>query len=207
MRKLLLIVAIVMLSAVFFGCNQETTASSKGEITMKVSSSGITNGVIDDKYGVNGGIMVDGMPSISLPLKIENAPANTVSYAIIMEDKDAFPVSHGFSWVHWTAANITDTVIPENASRNSPAFVQGVNSWWSPQGGNQAPDKVSFYGGMYPPASGVGSGPHTYEIHVYALDAKLDLQNGFMMNDLYHKMQGHILGQYTLTGTYTNKGM
>lgn len=173
---------------------------------MKVTSSGIVNGVIDDKYGVNGGVMVDGIPSISLPLKIENAPAGTVSYAIFMEDKDAFPVSGGFSWVHWTAADITDAVIPENASRNSPAFVQGVNSWMSMQGGSKNPDLVKFYGGMYPPATGVGSGPHTYEIHVYALDTKLGLQNGFMMNELYHKMQGHILAEYTLTGTYTNKG-
>ena len=51
------------------------------------------------------------MPTYSLPLKIEDAPEGTKSFAVVMEDKDAFPVSGGFSWIHWTAANITRTEI------------------------------------------------------------------------------------------------
>lgn len=202
MRKIFLIIAMVTLSAVLFGCGKET----KGDKTMKVTSSGIVNGVIDDKYGVNGGIVQDGMPSFSLPLTIENAPSGTVSYAIFLEDKDAFPVSGGFSWVHWLAANITDAVIPENASRNASTFVQGVNSWMSVQGGSKDPALVKFYGGMAPPPTGVGSGPHTYEIHVYALDATLPLADGFGLNNLFHAMKGHVLAEYTLTGIYTNRG-
>lgn len=172
---------------------------------MKVTSSGIdSNGIIADKYGVNGGegVFINGIPSVSLPIKIENAPKGAVSYAIVIDDYDAFPVSRGFAWVHWAAANITDTDIPENASRNSPDFVQGVNSWWSPQGGNQSPDNVSYYGGMYPPA---GDGPHIYNIRVYALDKKLDLTDGFYLNKLYRAMEGHILAEAVLKGTYENK--
>ena len=33
---------------------------------------------------------------------------------------------------------------------------------------------------------------HTYELHVCALDGLLDLQTGFYLNELYHKMEGHI---------------
>lgn len=58
-----------------------------------------------------------------IPFQIHNIPKNTVSYALVLEDKDAFPVSRGFSWIHWVAANITDTNIKANASKNKPNFV------------------------------------------------------------------------------------
>ena len=65
---------------------------------MIVTSHGIVDGVIEDKYGKRGSQHnTHGMPTYSLPLKIENAPSGTVSFAIFLEDKDAFPVSGGFS--------------------------------------------------------------------------------------------------------------
>lgn len=170
------------------------------EKMMVVTSTGITNGVIDKKFGKHGTeFNENGMPTYSLPFKIENAPKNAVSYALVLEDKDAFPVSGGFSWIHWTAANITRTEIKENESQTATDFVQGRNSWTSQQGGQQSVELSSFYGGMAPPDA-----PHTYELHVYALDTKLDLEKSFLMNDLYKKMDGHIVGQYTLKGTYDN---
>ncbi len=166
---------------------------------MKVTSSGIVDGVIDDKYGKHGDqFNKNGVPTYSLPLKIENAPESTKSYAVVLEDKDAFPV-RGFSWIHWTVANITKTEILENESQTATDFVQGLNSWTSAIGGSQTKELSSFYGGMTPPDT-----PHTYEIHVYALDALLDLENGFLYNDLYKKMDGHILDQFTLKGIYRN---
>ena len=167
---------------------------------MKVTSSGIINGVIEDKYGKHGSqFNENGMPTYSLPFKIENAPANTESYAIVLEDKDAFPVSGGFSWIHWTAANIKSSEVAENISATTKDFVQGLNSWTSMQGGSQSAELSSFYGGMAPP-----NAPHIYELHVFALDKTLDLDNGFYMNDLYRKMDGHILEQFTLKGEYKN---
>lgn len=174
--------------------------NNKGENNMKVTSTGIVNGMIDSKYGKNGTqFNENGMPTYSLPFKIENSPNQTKSYAIVLEDKDAYPVSGGFSWIHWTAANITRTEIMENESQTATDFVQGVNSWTSIQGGNQSKELSSFYGGMAPPDA-----PHIYELHVFALDTTLELENGFLMNDLYKKMDGHILEQYTLKGTYNN---
>ena len=108
-------------------------------------------------------------------------------------------MSGGFSWIHWTAANITRTEIKENESQTATDFVQGVNSWTSMQGGEQSKELSSFYGGMAPPDA-----PHIYELHVYALDTTLELENGFLYNDLYKKMDGHILSEYTLKGTYNN---
>lgn len=167
---------------------------------MIVTSTGIVNGMIDPKFGKYGTeFNAHGMPTYSLPFAIEGAPSETVSYALVLEDKDAFPVSGGFSWIHWTAANITRTEILENESQSAIDFVQGVNSWMSQQGGNQSAELSSFYGGMAPP-----NAPHTYELHVFALDTMLDLETGFYMNDLYKQMDGHILAQYTLKGVYND---
>ena len=167
---------------------------------MKVISNGIIDGKIDKKYGKHGEVFNEnGMPTLSLPFEIKNPPEGAVSYALILEDKDAYPVSGGFSWVHWTAGNITRLEILENESQTATDFIQGVNSWTSMQGGNQSKELSSFYGGMAPP-----NAPHTYELHVFALDTMLELENGFYMNELYWKMQGHILDQFTLKGEYDN---
>lgn len=165
---------------------------------MKVTSSGIVNGVIADKYGKRGEVNDFGMPLCSLPLKIEDAPENTVSYAIFLEDKDAYPVSGGFSWVHWLACDITKTELLENESQNA-SFKQGANSWISMQGGKQPIDACSVYGGMAPPDK-----KHTYELNVYALDCMLNLENGFLLNDLFNKMEGHVLDHVLVKATYEN---
>lgn len=167
---------------------------------MVVTSTGIVNGMIDEKYGKYGTqFNENGMPTYSLPFQIENAPTGTVSYAIVLEDKDAYPVSGGFAWIHWLAADITRTEILDNESQTANDFVQGSNSWTSMQGGEQSRELSSFFGGMAPPDA-----PHLYELHVYALDTKLGLEKGFFMNELYKKMDGHILDQYTLKGLYNN---
>jgi hypothetical protein len=163
---------------------------------MKITSTGIKNGVIDDKYGKRGKAFINHrMPSYSLPFKIENMPEGTKSFAIVLEDKDAIPVS-GFSWIHWVAANITRSELLENESLTAQDFVQGTNSWSGKLGGLDRLE-ASFYGGMSPPDK-----THVYELHIFALDTLLDLERGFYMNEMYKKMEGHILDAATLKGTY-----
>ena len=94
---------------------------------MKVTSSGIVNGVIDPKYGMYAKDLYKGVCLTSLPLKFEDAPEGTKSYAIFMEDRDAAPMN-GFSWIHWLVANIQTNELKENASREPHDFVQGVNT-------------------------------------------------------------------------------
>lgn len=167
---------------------------------MVVTSKGITNGYYEKKYGKNGKqFNENGMPTYSIPFEIEAAPEKTASYAIVLEDKDAYPVSGGFAWIHWLAANITRQQIMENESQTATDYVQGSNSWTSMQGGQQSRELSSFYGGMAPPDA-----PHLYELHVYALDTELDVTAGFYLNELHKKMDGHILEQYTLKGLYQN---
>ena len=167
---------------------------------MYVISSGVVNGIIDDKYGKHGThFNENGIPTYSLPFEIFDAPEGTKSFAIFLEDKDACPISGGFSWIHWVAANITRTKIEENESQQAKDFVQGLNSWISIQGGKQEKELSACYGGMAPPNE-----PHTYEFHVYALNTLLELENGFMFNELFQKMEGKVLAMYTLKGRYRN---
>ena len=117
---------------------------------MKVTSDGIINGKIQDKYGKRGTQKnVAGIPTYSLPLKFEDAPAGTVTYALIMEDRDAVPVC-GYSWIHWCAANIRRTELLENESITATDYVQGTSS---DSGAIAKFDRglVSTYTGMAPP--------------------------------------------------------
>ena len=167
---------------------------------MNVTSSGIKYGTIKPQYGKRGTQFNENhIPTFSLPFQVENAPKETVSLAIVLEDKDAYPVTGGFVWIHWLAANITRFDIKDNESQTATDFIQGRNSWTSIQGGEQSVELSSYYGGMTPPDK-----PHTYELHVYALDKMLDIKQGFLLNELYHAMDGHILEQCTVKGIYEN---
>lgn len=167
---------------------------------MIATSAGIINGIIQDQYGSRGEhFNENGVPTFSLPLKIENAPVNTASFAIVLEDKDAYPVTGGFAWIHWLAANITRSELKDNESQTAGDFIQGTNSWTSLQGNQQSKELSCYYGGMTPPDKA-----HVYEFHVFALDRLLNVKKGFLLNELYHEMDGHILEQYTLKGIYKN---
>lgn len=164
---------------------------------MIVTSTGIINGFISKKYGGYGTqFNENNVPSYSLPFKIEKAPENTSSFAFVLEDKDAYPVV-GFTWIHWLGANLKKSEVKENESQTATDFIQGANSWISVQGNQQDREQASYYGGMTPPDKA-----HTYELHIFALDKVLDLKRGFYLNELYEKMDGHILEEAVLKGIY-----
>jgi len=54
------------------------------------------------------------------------------------------------------------------------------------------------YGGPAPP-----NGRHTYVFKGYTLDVKLNLKEGFSKQELEDAMEGHILAEAKLTGTFT----
>lgn len=166
---------------------------------VRISSDGIRDGIIDARFGINGSDNVAGIPMRSLPVKIESAPENSVSFALTLLDYDAIPVT-GFCWIHWLAANIIRRELPENASvADSSDFVQGMNSWGAPLLGRNAVSRAaaSVYGGMVPP-----NAPHRYHLTVYALDTMLPLEDGFAMNELLNAMSGRLLGSAAISGIY-----
>lgn len=193
MKKRMMITGLCLLLA-GFGASAYA-AESTG---FYIASDGIRDGKIADRFGKRGEqFSAQGMPNYSLPLSFHNAPAGTKCFAIVLEDKDAVPVV-GFSWIHWLATNIKQSELPENASVSATDFTQGTNSWSSKLGGLARLDALG-YGGMAPPDQ-----PHRYELHAYALDRELELQNGFYYNEMWKAMQGHVLAQYTLAGWYAN---
>lgn len=165
---------------------------------MIVSSAGIVDKVIQDRFGKRGTqFHASGMSTYSLPVEISGAPEGTVSYALFLEDRDAVPVC-GFSWIHWLVADLTRTKLEENESIRAKDFVQGTNSM-SGRLGSMNRYEAACYEGMSPPNT-----PHLYELHAYALDYLPNLQKGFYMNELFHAMHGHILAEASVSGIYRN---
>ena len=61
--------------------------------------------------------------------------------------------------------------------------------------------KIGYAGPCPPPGHGV----HRYYFKVYALDSELDLAPGATKSDLLRAMDGHIMAQGQLMGTYERK--
>ncbi len=151
---------------------------------MAVSSSGITDGVIDPEYG-NKGICEKRVPVVSLPLDITGAPEGTVCFAVYMDDEDSLPLC-GYRWVHWMGVNITQMSLPPDFSRLTDNAVQGTNDYGT-----------VGYAGPAPPDKS-----HTYVIKVYALNAELKLSQGFSKGEFEKAIEGHVLETAVLEGLY-----
>lgn len=164
---------------------------------MKIISTGIVNGYFEDKFGGYGKKDTNGLPTNSIPFEIIDAPKETKSFAAILYDLDAFEVNGGFPWIHWTLANLKNTKVVEDSSRNNPDYIQGVNSSHSKLSSNLPISETANYAGMMPP-----NRDHIYTLKVYALDTDIDLENGFNMNELVRKMKGHILASEILEAKY-----
>ena len=119
--------------------------------------------------------------NLSPPLEISDAPSNAKSLALVMDDPDA-PVG---TWDHWVVFNIA-SAIREIPKGTEPNGVGGRNSWGR-----------TGYGGPCPP-----SGAHRYFFKLYALDTTLNLPEGSTKKELESAMQGHIVAQAQLMGTY-----
>ena len=152
---------------------------------MQLTSSAFTHeGRIPKKYTCES-------DDLSPPLQWGDAPAETKSFALIVDDPDApDPAKPQRVYVHWVLYNIpaNTTGLDENASRkNLPAgTITGVNDW----------DKAEW-GGPCPPI-----GRHRYFFKLYALDTILSGLSSPKKKDVESAMQGHILAQAELMGTY-----
>ena len=153
------------------------------------------NGFLPEKYAKHSDTRINGNPIVSFPIKLEDIPKNAKTLAIVFVDFDSIPVC-GFAWIHWTAANIPAdiTEIPENASQDGAlGMVQGVNSCASPFVGEKDERVTRHYIGPCPPDKN-----HVYKLTVYALDSELDVKEGFFLNELLAKMDGHIIEKTAL---------
>lgn len=133
---------------------------------------------------------------VSPPLMWTNAPANTKSFALIADDPDApDPRAPKMTWVHWVLYDLPATTaeLVEDVAK-TPILPNGAK-----QGITDF--KRVGYGGPCPPPGGA----HRYFFKLYALDTTLNLKAGVTKPDLLRAMEGHILAQGQLIGTYQRK--
>ena len=113
-------------------------------------------------------------------LAISGLPDETESLALIMDDPDAMGAV-GKVWVHWVVWNL-----PSGSHINVMTGTEGMTDF----------GEVG-YGGPAPPDK-----RHTYVFKLYALDSKLVLPDKSTKADVEKAMEGRIIEQATLTGTY-----
>jgi Raf kinase inhibitor-like YbhB/YbcL family protein len=145
---------------------------------MELTSTAFKNGdTIPAKY------TCDGL-NISPQLSWQNIPANTKSFALIVDDPDA-PMG---TWVHWVLYNLPANTneLTENVKQLPTGAMAGVNS-----------GKKLSYSGPCPP-----SGRHHYYFKFYALNTVLTLAKGADKAQLMQAMQSHILAETQLLGFY-----
>jgi len=119
-------------------------------------------------------------------------PEGAVELALIVDDPDA-PTDE--PWVHWVIYKIPPDIaalaegVPYAEALSAPAgALQGRNTWGT----------VGYRG----PAPPKGHGTHHYHFKLYALDRALAVEPGLDKAALLGAMDGHILGQGDLIGTY-----
>jgi Raf kinase inhibitor-like YbhB/YbcL family protein len=144
---------------------------------MRVTSAAFGEGeAIPAKYSCQG-------DEVNPPLEITDVPDGAKALAIVVDDPDA----PGATYDHWLLWNIPGDrrQIPEHWQLED-GVMAGING-----AGNRG------YAGPCPP-----EGRHHYAFKVYALDALLELPEETGKKELEEAMQGHILGQAKLVGTY-----
>lgn len=126
--------------------------------------------------------------NVSPPLIWEGTPAGTRSFALICDDPDA-PAK---VWVHWLAYNIpaSATGLPQGV-QDAEVLPDGTR-----QGRNDS--GTIGYSGPYPPPGK----PHRYFFKLYALDTLLMFEGRLTKEALLRKMEGHVLAEASLMGTY-----
>ena len=147
----------------------------------------ITSSAFSEGQGIPKRYTCDG-PDVSPDLAWSGVPEKAASLALICDDPDA-PMG---TWVHWVLFNIPadqdglPAEIPSDAVLENGAR-HGTNDF-----------RRLGYGGPCPPG-----GTHRYFFKLYALDTMLELDSGVTKAQLLEAMQGHILAEGQLMGTYS----
>ena len=151
-------------------------------MTLVITSSAFSDGqAIPNRYSCDG-------PDVSPDLAWSGVPEGAASLALICDDPDA-PMG---TWVHWVLFNIPvdadglPAEIPSDAALENGAR-HGTNDF-----------RRLGYGGPCPPG-----GTHRYFFKLYALDTMLELESGITKAQLLEAMEGHILAEGQLMGTYS----
>jgi Raf kinase inhibitor-like YbhB/YbcL family protein len=162
------------------------TNDTIASMSLALSSTAFAEGtLIPKKYTCDG-------PQTSPPLSITGAPTSTKSFVLIIDDPDVpKAVKPDGYFLHLVLFNIPGTT--RDITEGSMVGTYGANG-----AGKNA------YAGPCPPPQYEPS-THHYVFHLYALDTVLVLKEGASKEQVETAMQGHVLGQTTLTSLYSRK--
>ncbi len=183
----LILCCFVILSLVV-SCSATETRDESSAIdedavmTIVISSTAFKEGDrIPVKYTCDG-------QDISPALVWDGPPQQTEAFVLMVDDPDA----PGGVFTHWIIFNIPANIhqfgegVPIQEQLESGAL-QGKNNF----------GKIGYRGPCPPSGSS-----HRYRFTIYALDQRLNLKAGVSKKQVIDAMQGHILAQGQLTGTY-----
>ena len=148
----------------------------------------ITSSAFDDQGSIPKVYTCEGR-DVSPPLAWRGVPAGAKSLVLIVDDPDApDPAAPRMTWVHWLLYNLPagSSGLAEGVQSLPAGALDGLNDW-----------KRTGYGGPCPPI-----GRHRYFHKLYALDAVLPDLGKPNKKTLEQAMQGHIIAQAQLLGTY-----
>ncbi|HEY2862248.1 MAG TPA: YbhB/YbcL family Raf kinase inhibitor-like protein [Casimicrobiaceae bacterium] len=157
-------------------------------MSLTLTSSAFAHGAeIPSRYTCEG-------EDVSPPLAWSGLPPGAKSLALIADDPDApDPAAPKMTWVHWVLYGIPSEAkgLAEGIQPSAlPAGTrEGTNDW-----------KRTGYGGPCPPI-----GRHRYFYKLYALDSVLPDLKRPDKPALEKAMQGHVLAQAVLLGTYQKR--
>jgi len=123
--------------------------------------------------------------NVNPPLEISGVPEEARSLAIVVDDPDAVEPA-GKVWDHWVVWNVDPGIgeIPEGW--DASGATEGRNDYGE-----------NGYGGPNPPDQ-----EHTYRFACYAIEDRLNLQGGATKAELDVAMNGLVLDEAMLEGTY-----
>lgn len=181
--------AVFALAASAWACGGGGTEVRPSEETV-VASIRLTSVAFADGQPIPARYTCDGEDK-SPALKWTGLPQGARSIALIVDDPDA----PGRVFVHWVLYGIPVSMseLPEavsGAARTSFGARNGTNDF-----------RRSGYGGPCPPRGN----PHRYIFTLYALDGELDLEPGASKKEARAAMEGHILAEGRLMGTYQRR--
>jgi Raf kinase inhibitor-like YbhB/YbcL family protein len=181
---------VAIIATVVFGaaCQAEEGTMSDGDLTLSSDAFGANERIpAVHAYAPEG-------DNVSPALAWSGAPAGTKELALIVDDPDA---PRAEPWVHWVLYRIPAAAegLPAGASR-------GIGHLTEPGGALEGKNDFGDlgWGGPLPPR---GHGTHHYHFKLYALDAPLALGEGATKAKLLKALEGHVLAQAELVGTYS----
>ncbi len=151
-------------------------------LDMKSNSMNISSPAFENAMPIPAEFTCDGENKNPL-LVISDTHPDTKSLVLIMDDPDA----PGNTWVHWTVWNISPDTREIAADSVPEGALQGKTSFGK-----------SGYGGPCP-----HKGRHRYFFKLYALDTVLNIPLTSETADIERAMEGHIIADAKLMGTYS----